>query len=90
LPEDLEARKQLAAALIAIGGAAMSEGRLPAAAESYRELVALDPRNADLRNNFGIILARTGDVRGAIAQFEAALQIDASHQAARRNLERLR
>lgn len=60
------------ATLIAIGGAAMAEGRLPAAAESDRELV--DTRNADLRSNFGTILARTGDVPGAIAQFEAALR----------------
>ena len=67
VPDDREAREQLMAALIAIGGAAMAEGSLPAAAESDRELVALDTRHADLRSNFGTILARTGDVPGAIA-----------------------
>jgi Tfp pilus assembly protein PilF len=34
------------------------------AAESYRELVTLDPGNADLRNNPGIMLARMGDLAG--------------------------
>ncbi len=90
VPGDRETRAQLIAALVAAGNSAMSESRLAAAAESYRELVALEPANPDYRNNFGIILARTGDVAGAIAQFEAALRADPSHAAARRNLDRLR
>jgi Flp pilus assembly protein TadD/mono/diheme cytochrome c family protein len=90
IPDDREARAQLSAVLAGLGGAAMSEGKLNAAAEYYRELAALDPNNADVRNNLGIILARMGDTAGALAQFEAALKIAPGHQAARRNLERLR
>ena len=57
------------------------------ALERYRELVALEPGNPDLRNNFGILLARNGDMASALTQFEAALKVDPSHAAARRNLE---
>jgi alpha-galactosidase len=89
-PEDREAREQLQAVLLDSAATAISEGKLTAAAESYRELVALDPANADMHNNLGIILARMGDRAGAIAQFEAALHIQPSHEASRRNLERLR
>ena len=89
-PDDADARQQLSAVLIDLGGAAVSDGRLDAAAEIYRELAGLDPKNADIRNNLGILLVRTGDIAGAIAQFEAALQANPSHAAARRNLESVR
>jgi Tfp pilus assembly protein PilF len=89
-PGDTAARQQFIAILIQSGNAAASEGRLTTAAASYRELVALRPGDADLRNNFGIILARTGDLPAAAAQFEAALQANPSHQTARRNLEAVR
>jgi tetratricopeptide (TPR) repeat protein len=68
----------------------MSAGKVANAADCYRELVSMEPLNADLRNNLGIILARQGDLAGAIAEFEAALKADPAHAAARRNLERLR
>jgi Tfp pilus assembly protein PilF len=89
-PDDADARQQLSAALIDLGAAAVSDGRLTAAAEIYRELAGLDPKNADIRNNLGILLVRTGDTAGAIAQFEAALQANPSHAAARRNLDSVR
>jgi Tfp pilus assembly protein PilF len=78
-PNDRAARSQLAATLVRLGGP-----------ENYRELVDLEPQNADLRNNFGIILANLGDFTAAIAQFEAALRANPSHAAARRNLEQVR
>ncbi|MGH7246731.1 MAG: tetratricopeptide repeat protein, partial [Pseudomonadota bacterium] len=87
LPRDSVARDRLVAVLTELGNSAASEGRLKDAAASYRELVALEPASADLRNNFGIIFARSGDIRAAIEQFEAALKADPSHRAARRNLE---
>lgn len=89
-PDDAEARAQLSTVLIELGEAAVSEGRLAAAVASYRELAALKPGDADIQNNLGILLARTGDVSGAITQFEAALQSNPSHAAARRNLENVR
>ena len=57
------------------------------AVETYRELVALEPDNADFRNNFGILLVRSGNIGPSIEQFEAALKINPAHEAARRNLE---
>ena len=89
IPADHAAREQLSAALIGMGGVAVAEGRLSRAADIYRELVGLEPANADLRNNLGIILAQTGDLTGAVDQFEAALKSNPSHQAARRNLEQV-
>jgi Tfp pilus assembly protein PilF len=89
VPGDRAARDQLRAALIDMAGAAVAARELSAAADLYRELVGLDPGNADFRNNFGIILAQTGDLTGAVDQFEAALKSNPSHQAARRNLEQV-
>ncbi len=89
-PADTAARDQLVAVLLRIAGAAVSEGRLNAAAASYRELVDQRPGDADLHNNFGIILARSGDLSAAATQFEAALRINPDHQVARRNLEAIR
>jgi Flp pilus assembly protein TadD len=86
-PDDRAAREKLIQLLRELGDRSASEGQLTAATESYRELAALDPRNPDIRNNFGILLARSGDTLGAIAQFEAALQLDPQHASARRNLE---
>ena len=48
------------------------------------------PADADLRNNFGVILARSGELQAAAAQFEAAIQANPSHESARRNLEAVR
>jgi Tfp pilus assembly protein PilF len=90
VPGDRAAGEQLRAALIGMGGAAIAAGRLSTAADIYRELAGLDPGNADLRNNFGIILAQMGDLAGAVSQFEAALKANPSHQAAQRNLEQVR
>ena len=86
-PEDRAAHEHLVQALISLGDAAAAAGRLPQATECYRELVMLEPGDADLRNNFGILLARSGDNESAIAQFEAALKLDPAHAAARRNLD---
>ncbi|HXB74338.1 MAG TPA: tetratricopeptide repeat protein [Candidatus Acidoferrales bacterium] len=95
VPDDAAAREHLVAALTTLGDAAFSKARdeafsktrLAAAAGYYRELVALEPGSADLHNNFGIILVQSGDVAGAMEQFQAALQVDPAHQQARRNLD---
>ena len=54
----LAVREHLVAALTELGGSAISSGRIEEAADYYRELVELEPGNADLRNNFGIVLIR--------------------------------
>jgi Tfp pilus assembly protein PilF len=90
VPGDRAARRQLSAALLRISADALSNENLSTAADLYRELVGLDPANPDLRNNLGILLTRLGDFAGAMDQFEAALKSDPSHEAARRNLEKVR
>ena len=45
---------------------------------------------ADIRNNLGIILAKAGNLTGAVERFEAALKADPAHESARRNLEQVR
>jgi Tfp pilus assembly protein PilF len=89
-PDDPAARERLTAALIRVAADAVATGELGTASGLYRELVALDPANADIRNNFGILLAKTGDLPRAVVQFEAALKANPSHAAARRNLEQVR
>jgi Flp pilus assembly protein TadD len=89
-PDDAAARSQLTASLISLAATAVSAGQSGPAVDIYRELVGLDPTNADLRNNLGILLATTGDRAGAIEQFEAALKANPSHAPARRNLDQLR
>src|SRR5262249_61059003 len=86
-PEDRKARMRLVALLKDSGDRAANESRVSVATECYRELVALEPADPDLRNNLGILLARAGDFPGAISQFEAALKTNPAHEAARRNLE---
>ena len=89
-PADTASLDQLVAVLIRISGAAVSEGRLNDAASAYQELVELHPGDSDLHNNFGIILAKSGDLVAAAAQFEAALRVNPAHPVARRNLEAIR
>lgn len=44
-----------------------------AAEESYRQLLALDGRNADGHNNYGVFLCERGNYGGAEQHFQAAL-----------------
>ena len=56
-PEDAAARNHLIAVLIQSGNAAVVEQRLDIARAVYRELISLRPDDADLRNNYGTLLA---------------------------------
>ena len=74
-----------------LGGLAeaqLAAGHTPAAIESYRRCVALDPGCADLRNSLGAALQRSGDLHGSIACFRQALSLDARHVRALNNLGR--
>ena len=86
-PDDHAAHQHLVEIVMELGDGAASAGRLEQAAACYRELVGLEPGNPGLRNNYGILLARSGDLVSALAQFEAALKLDPTHASARRNLE---
>jgi Flp pilus assembly protein TadD len=89
-PGDSAARDHLIAVLIQISNAAIAREDLEAAGGAYRELISLRPGDAGLRNNYGILLARSGNLLAAAGQWEAALKLNPNHAAARRNLEMVR
>ncbi|MGH7724232.1 MAG: fused MFS/spermidine synthase, partial [Candidatus Eiseniibacteriota bacterium] len=68
---------------------ALTTGRLPEATSHYRVALALE-ENADWRNNLGSALAQTGDVAGALAEFERAVELRPDFVDARRNADQAR
>src|SRR6185503_207880 len=75
--------------LIARGNEAEKDGRLGEACELYRKAVHAAPGYAKAHLNLGIGLQATGDVDGAMGQYEAALGIDATDAYANYNLANL-
>jgi len=55
-----------------LGLAYMAQSAYESAESCFKRALRLDP-NAEVRNNYGYLLLRTGDLDGAIAQFEIAL-----------------
>jgi len=54
---------------------ATAENRVPEAVEAYRKAIARDPDVAELYNDLGALLGRSGDDNGALEQYQAALRI---------------
>ena len=54
----------------------------------YRQAIALEPLNAALRYNYGIVLKNLGDHRAAIESYTAALELDPTLRQAHFNLAR--
>jgi protein O-GlcNAc transferase len=75
--------------LIARGNEAEKDGKLGEACELYRKAVQAAPGYAKAHLNLGIGLEATGDVEGAMGQYEAALGIDAADAYANYNLAKL-
>jgi tetratricopeptide (TPR) repeat protein len=61
-------------------------GQLEAAGEVFSRGSAAIPGSADLRYNYGVSLALSGDLAGAEREFRAALRLDSEHLPARENL----
>jgi predicted O-linked N-acetylglucosamine transferase (SPINDLY family) len=59
---------------------------LPAAIGDLRTAIARHPHDARARNTLGILLADTGDTRGAIDEFTIAVQLDPGYARAWNNL----
>ncbi len=59
---------------------------LPAAIADLRDAIVRYPDDARLRNALGILLADTGDVRGAVDEFSTAVRLDAGYARAWNNL----
>src|SRR5205823_6494919 len=52
-----------------------NSGRFAEAVEDFREMVALDPRDATARMYLGIALARAGERKAALDQYSEALRL---------------
>jgi Flp pilus assembly protein TadD len=68
----------------------MMAGDLGSAEQQLRQLLALDPSNADAHNLLGVVFENRGDREAAIAAFEQALRFDPLHPGATANLQRMR
>ncbi len=55
-----------------LGLAYLAQGAMKESEAAFKKAVRLDD-NAEVRNNYGYMLMRSGDLPGAVAQFEAAL-----------------
>lgn len=73
-----------------LAGAARDRGDFAAAADYYRQALALEPRSVLAHNSLGTSLARLGRPEEAAREFEAALAIDPNYPPAWRNLARWR
>jgi tetratricopeptide (TPR) repeat protein len=72
--------------LVALAHREVDAGRLAAAAEAFRRIVALTPDSADAHNNLGNVLIGQGDFDQAAAEFSRAVKLNPDHFEARNNL----
>jgi protein O-GlcNAc transferase len=63
-------------ALLTEAAAAAESGRVDDALAAYRRASALSPSNPGLQHNIGVLLARRGDLRGAIEHLIAAERLN--------------
>ncbi|HSH42572.1 MAG TPA: tetratricopeptide repeat protein, partial [Arenicellales bacterium] len=61
-------------------------GKLDKAANAYRRAIALNPRYAELRDNYGALLIQQGALEDAGAQFREAVRLDPGSGRSRANL----
>jgi len=54
--------------------------------DQFHEALRLDPNNAEAHNNLGSALLASGDLRGSIPEFEAALRLKPELKVASDNL----
>lgn len=64
------------------------KGQFEAAAAEWRELAAMSPDDARIRNNLGAALARLGRFSEAIPEYEKALELNPQYHAIHNNLGR--
>jgi tetratricopeptide (TPR) repeat protein len=68
------------------GRTALEARRFSEAADSFRKAVAAQPESIPAHFNLGAALSQTGDLPGAIAQFEEILRLDPNHPNTHYNL----
>lgn len=64
-------------------------GRLDRALDYIRKAVDLEPHRVSFLNNYGVILAESGNIGEAKAKWRAVLEIDANNKTAKENLSAL-
>jgi 4-amino-4-deoxy-L-arabinose transferase-like glycosyltransferase len=72
-----------------VGNELVARGRTAEGIEQYREAIRLHAGNALANHNLGAVLAEQGDLEGAKAHFERALEIAPEYVQARENLVRV-
>lgn len=86
-PDDALTKERLASALEMRARILSTERKWEDAAACYRELVTLEPGDFSMRTDFGALLVRQGKLAEALEQYDQALAIDPSNEAARENRE---
>lgn len=84
-PQAKDKVKDIVALVIAAVAATESQD-WARAADLYRQAVELEPNNSGLYNNWGVVLRRQGDLKGAIRAYQRALELDPNLDAAYLNL----
>jgi len=75
---------------INLGTVETKAGHLDEAVTTYREALRLgSPSDYLAHNGLAVALARKGDLRGAVAEFQAALRANPDYAPARANLEKI-
>lgn len=68
------------------GRMALEARRFSEAADAFRKAIAAQPDSIPAHFNLGAALSQTGDLRGAVAQFEEILRLDPNHPNTHYNL----
>jgi Flp pilus assembly protein TadD/mono/diheme cytochrome c family protein len=89
-PDDAGAGQHLGEVLRLWGDDLTAEGRLEDAASRYRESLRFREDDAALHSDLGAVLARLGQFREAVPEFETALRLDPLLDTAKRNLRAAR
>ena len=59
-----------------LAGTLQGQGRYEEAKSAWNKAIELDPENINIRIDFGVALAETDDIEGALCQFETAVKLD--------------
>ncbi|HEY8240162.1 MAG TPA: tetratricopeptide repeat protein, partial [Kiritimatiellia bacterium] len=72
------------------GNALVGQGRWADAAESYAEAIRINPVMPDAHFNRAVCLKQVGDIAGAVAEAQLALELDPRHERAAGPIKELR
>jgi protein O-GlcNAc transferase len=72
-----------------LAGLLVSQGKIDQGILQLREVLRIDPEDANAHANLGVALARKGDYAAAKESLERSLQLNPDNPGARKNLERV-